>query len=759
MTSSAFSFDNFDELLSSFTQQPPTETTPTAGTLSDTSSGESPAVFLSGLASTGGGASKKYALWIPACAGDKTFCLGCINQHKFCTKMVSDSTAKGCGVLAHRAKKFTVASSAGYVQETESRAWCIPAFDIGLLSPAQLLRIQGAYLSIKDWEALFHDLEQHIIPKWLAFTDSNSIGAKEQLITTDLPAPNGSTLLSPFAHEQSGGLLALVPSLSFDESTASSGDDSEGEPNTQSLSRSISHLRSNFASLQSKWKRAFTEVEAGYGLLVQDLQRVHQFAQSLRTTIGSPVTVNGSIPSSVWGGVALVHEQVSTAIQDYTTHFTFLGNQQDSLTQVIHTVEQSTEDVATTLTSKLSAVELDLRHLEQRFLKLVPVLHQLKRGGSNVSAHTTAGSDITQFDTRFKEIELSVKSLREIVLDQMDINANNVSPGDQLPQIRELQAQMKQLQLRVVGKGVQIANKVFQSFDDVHVWVTTHLPIRRYGLFVDGVSIFEFFTYGHVDAEATYSSFYSQHRTGFASSYEARVASSIQNLFPAVFGKSDSNVDTAESLPALSTPEKWDSNDGNTGLRYQITRNMADVELQISESISTILKDYPEAQYIARECLHQAKRFALELAQFITLDYQKWKHRGHAKRDAWKMTAVCVRRIFEELYSERVIARDIYDQKDPDFTTAKYLWATWKAHGVMERYLRHQFYEHPSISAVLARHLADNYVKPDDSQAAKIKALEAAVKTLQSRYDSLRLDQDKDKSAKNGKGKLVIGSG
>ena len=76
---------------------------------------------------------------------------------------------------------------------------------------------------------------------------------------------------------------------------------------------------------------------------------------------------------------------------------------------------------------------------------------------------------------------------------------------------------MKQLQLRVVGKGVQIANRTFQSFDDVRTWVITNLPIRRYGLFVDGVSIFEFFTHGHIDAETTYSSFYSQHRTGFKS--------------------------------------------------------------------------------------------------------------------------------------------------------------------------------------------------------------------------------------------------
>lgn len=217
-------------------------------------------------------------------------------------------------------------------------------------------------------------------------------------------------------------------------------------------------------------------------------------------------------------------------------------------------------------------------------------------------------------------------------------------------QVKELSAQLKQLQHKVVGKGVRIGNRIFQSFDDVVLWVNAHLPNHRYGLFVDGVSLFEFFATGHIDAETTYSSFYSQHRTGFTSTFEARVASSVQNLFPTVFGKSDSNVDTAEALPALPTVERWDSNDGNTGLRHQIMRNMSDVELQLQETINTVLGDYTEAQHLARECLHQSKRFALELCQFITMDFQKWSHRGHSKRDAWKMTAVCVRRIFEELY-------------------------------------------------------------------------------------------------------------
>ncbi len=292
----------------------------------------------------------------------------------------------------------------------------------------------------------------------------------------------------------------------------------------------------------------------------------------------------------------------------------------------------------------------------------------------------------------------------------------------------------------------------------------TQLPNHRYGLFVDGVSIFEFFTAGHIDAETTYSSFYSQHRTGFKSSFEARVASSVQNLFPSVFGKSDSNIDMTEALPALPTPAKWDSNDGNTGLCYQILHNMADVELQFQETITTVLGDYLEAQHIARECLHHSKRFALELCQFITLDYQKWKYHGHSQKDAWKMTSVCVRRIFEELYSERVVAH-VYDQGNPSFNTSKYLWATWRAHAVMGKYLRHQFYEHPSISAVLARHLADNYVKPDDAQGTKIKALEAQVKqleatqkTLQSRYDALQVEKDRDREKeKDRDGKLKTG--
>jgi len=294
---------------------------------------------------------------------------------------------------------------------------------------------------------------------------------------------------------------------------------------------------------------------------------------------------------------------------------------------------------------------------------------------------------------------------------------------------------MQSLQMRIVGNGVQIGGQVFQCFEDVKTWVIAKFPIKRYGLFVDGVSLLHFFSFvHHVDTEKSMSAFYNQQKSGFASMYEAHLAASTQNLFPMVFGRSNSaGMDDSEYLPALQDPDKWDN--GLTGLRYQINRGMSNVEFQLESSIDSILKNYPEPQQIAKECLYKSKRFVMDLCSFITQDFQKWQHRGHSKKDSWRMTTVCVRRIFEKIHSQRVVAWDIFDIQDGEFTCAKFLWATWKAHDTMSAYVRHQFYEHLSIATVLARHLADNHVKPDE---AVLSSLDKAVKNINGSLDSLQ---------------------
>jgi hypothetical protein len=657
MSSSAFSFEDFDALLltasadapsvsSGLPTRPPSLTASSSSVSSSSPHGESPSfvavgspllgvsggvpgVGLSGNSSGGGigrldgddanrdgkgpgvGGStpaKRVGLVLEPSSTD--LCLGLMTSAKFCTRALAPGST-GCGVAAH-ARKFQPPPLAAFLKDTEVRALCSPALDLSVMSPAQRLRIQGVQLTAAEWVHLFQQVQQRTPPKWLRFEDS-------PVVTVDTSsASTGEELLSP-TNMAAGGLLSLIPMLSFDDSTAS-GEDVPSDMDLADVTTFIHKFRAHFASLKAKWAHAFTEVESGYGLVVQDLQKLQTMSQVQSTTLGRPVPLHGETPPTVWEGLRTVHETVATvtsAVQEHATSIDALAADQTNIAHSVLALETQMESSGS-VTDTIARLTVDLRALEYRVVRLVPLLTQLRRGQVSGSTSTDQGFILA---SRIEACEQSLDTCRQAIAALQDRPLESTPHSSSFESsLREVRAQMKQLQLKVVGKGVQIANKTFQTFDDVKVWVDTHLPNHRYGLFVDSVSIFEFFTAGHIDAETTYSSFYSQHRTGFKSTFEARVASSVQNLFPSMFGKSDSNVDTAEALPALPTPAKWDSNDGNTGLRYQIMRNMADVELQLQETINTVLSDYSEAQHIARECLHHSKRFAMELCQFFTLD-------------------------------------------------------------------------------------------------------------------------------------------
>jgi hypothetical protein len=292
-------------------------------------------------------------------------CMGQMSTAKICTRSLLDD-GKTCGAISH-GKKFQPPALAAFVKDTEIRALCQPVLDLSFLSPTQQLRIQGVNLTADEWVHLFQLIKQRTPPKWLAVDDSQAITLDTQVSSPSIE------FLSP-TNVDNGRLLTTIPMLtSFDDSVALE-DGGEPELSLEDVTAFIHKFCSHFLSFKHKWHRAFTEVKSGYGLLVQDLQRLHSVAQAHSHSMGQPSDFVGDTPDSLWQGFLVVHESVAT---------------------------------------------------------------------------------MTAAD-----------------------------------------------------------------------------------------------------------------RTGLGSTFEARVASSVQNLFPSVFSKSDSNVDTAEALPALTSPEKWDSNDGNTGVRY-----------------------------------------------------------------------------------------------------------------------------------------------------------------------------------------------
>jgi hypothetical protein len=70
----------------------------------------------------------------------------------------------------------------------------------------------------------------------------------------------------------------------------------------------------------------------------------------------------------------------------------------------------------------------------------------------------------------------------------------------------------------------------------------------------------------------------------------------------------------------------------------------------------------------------------------------------------------------------------------------------------MEAYVKHQFHAHPHVSSVITRHLAANFVKPDQSTDSKYTTLENKVKALATKVDSfaskleLLISKEKEKS-------------
>ena len=82
------------------------------------------------------------------------------------------------------------------------------------------------------------------------------------------------------------------------------------------------------------------------------------------------------------------------------------------------------------------------------------------------------------------------------------------------------------------------------------------------------------------------------------------------------------------------------------------------------------------------------------------------------------------------------------------------MWATLRAHHLMAEYTKRNFYEHPSVSAVIARHLAANHTRPEDADSklvSRVKALETQLTAMVSKID--KLESNIHENQKNGQPK------
>jgi hypothetical protein len=119
-------------------------------------------------------------------------------------------------------------------------------------------------------------------------------------------------------------------------------------------------------------------------------------------------------------------------------------------------------------------------------------------------------------------------------------SGSSSSPGPAIQDgeawLNTLKHLVNSLEKRIVGDGIRIGRFLFQSKEDLRLWIMQHVQNNRFGLFVNAVSIFDFLAQAHVDSESNMSHLYNSQKNGFNTTYESRIISSMQNLFPNLFG-------------------------------------------------------------------------------------------------------------------------------------------------------------------------------------------------------------------------------
>jgi hypothetical protein len=243
--------------------------------------------------------------------------------------------------------------------------------------------------------------------------------------------------------------------LSFDDSTTSV-DEVNSEMEPAEVTAFIRKFRLHFSTLKVKWACVFTEVEAGYGLVVQDLQKLQSLTKGHSEMVGASVTLDGEKPSSLWDGLQSIHESVFTvasAVQAHATSLDALAADQTNLAHLVLALEMQA-DSTSSLSNAVSRITVDLRALENRVLRLVPLLQQIRSGNPTVGSFA-ASPDHLMLASKVEACEQTLLQLRQIITELQDRphdNALNASAMDS--RLCKVQAQMKQLQFKVIEKGV-----------------------------------------------------------------------------------------------------------------------------------------------------------------------------------------------------------------------------------------------------------------------------------------------------------------
>ena len=439
-----------------------------------------------------------------------------------------------------RGREFEVDRETFYLKENETRAFAKPCFTSPGMVESAVESLLASKHTLKELTTFFEERNsrsgKEFVPLPVADKSPPILPPidTEQLSSTGvvegITGTSSFDLESPRFLSDSAGIFSVPPQLSFDV------DDEDlnpfsvlAESQAPELVTLLQEFHQRFVNLNLKWSHTFLEVDAGHALVVKDLQTLHEKSKSLKASLNFLEDGNKKLSASFTTQL----QELDAGFHHVSDLCALTSNQLFNTKEEIKSFQESfsasLDDVSlqsqtataalATLDAKLSTLDRLSKEFDKRFTILFLIIKEFHQ--AKVSSPTLL--DIQQ---SVAELQEKLASMDQSAWQGIHVTPSPVSvtqtpiPGS--ADFQDFKHQLKVLQHRIVGGGVKIGTRVFQSFEDVQVWVKLELPIRRYGLFVDAVSILDFFScLGHIDAENQVSTLHNANKAGFTSIYES----------------------------------------------------------------------------------------------------------------------------------------------------------------------------------------------------------------------------------------------
>ena len=284
--------------------------------------------------------------------------------------------------------------------------------------------------------------------------------------------------------------------------------------------------------------------------VAQDIESLDTAIKQVVAGIGEPIPIGGNMNPNIW-----------TALDSLFEHFNdsdnLIQNRLKSLTKILDLLDksfgrhksqqnrywESLKPWITRINVILHKEELHpLDKLSTRIHNLENSYQPLNSGQpQTVSQHQNISTQQDSDDSEtFAEFLQNIGSPNQL---RPTPAVEPIPPPSQYPDLskilermKTIEDAMKSLADRASSELVSFGQFVFHTPKNLSDWIGTQLRVYRYGYFVDGVSIWQFFFIDHRDTDAVTSAVDKHIKAGYATVHEAYVSACFQNVLPSLLG-------------------------------------------------------------------------------------------------------------------------------------------------------------------------------------------------------------------------------